>query len=117
MSPLDAVLGFMLVVLCGHVGILLVALARGFLPQRRHPDRITALSAGAAALVGELLALRGILGKPAPLAWVAGLLALGVLLGLFARGAWKEHPVGRAAFHAVVAAPLVVLFTIVLNLR
>jgi len=44
-------------------------------------------------------------------------LGLGALLGVFARGAWKEHPVGRAAFHAVVAAPLVLLFVLVLTFR
>ena len=117
MTPLDAALGVLLVALCAHVGILLVALVRGALPQRRHPDKALALLAGGAALVGELLALRGLLGRPPPLAWIVGLLGAGALLGFLARGAWKAHPVGRAAFHAVLAAPLVLAFVAVLSLR
>ena len=117
MSPLDSIVALALVALCAHVGILIVSLFRGAIPQRRHPDKLVALLAGSAALVGELLALRGLLGNPEPLAWVAGLLGVGALLGVLARGAWKEHPVGRAAFHAVIAAPLVALFVVALTFR
>lgn len=117
MTPLDSLVAIALVALCAHVGILIVALARGAMPQRRHPDRTIALAAGGAALVGELLALRGLLGDPAPLAWVAGLLGLGLLLGVLARGAWREHPVGRAAFHAAIAPAFVVVFAGALALR
>lgn len=117
MTPLDSLVAIALVVLCVHVGVLLVALARGLVPQRRHPDRAMALAAGGAALVGELLALRGLLGDPAPLAWVGGLLGLGLLLGILARGAWREHAVGRAAFHAVVAPAVVLVFVAALTLR
>lgn len=116
-TPLDSLVAILLVALCAHVGILLVAIARGLLPQRRHPDRLAALAAGVAAVAGELLALRGLLGNPAPLPWVLGFLGVGVLLGVIARGTWREHPVGRAAFHAVVAAPLVALFVVALTLR
>lgn len=116
MTPLDAFVGLALIALCAHVGILAVVLARGAMPQRRHPDRTLALCAGAAALAGELLALRGLI-RPAPLPWVAGLLGLGLLLGFLARGTWREHPVGRAAFHAVLAGPLVLLFVVALSLR
>lgn len=117
MTPLDSFVAIALVALCAHVGILIVALVRGVLPQRRHPDRGKALAAGSAALVGELLALRALLGVAAPLPWVGGLLLLGLLLGLLARGAWREHPVGRAAFHAVVAPAVVAVFVGALMLR
>lgn len=117
MSPLDAFLGLALIVLCVHVGLLLMALVRALLPQRRHPHRALGLSAGAAALVGELLALRGLLGRPLPLAWVAGLLLLGAVLGLLARSSWRDHPAGRAAFYAVMGAPLVLAFVALLALR
>ncbi|HET6405200.1 MAG TPA: hypothetical protein VFH78_11170, partial [Candidatus Thermoplasmatota archaeon] len=73
MNPADSLLAVALVALCAHVGILFVALARGLMPQRRHPDRLVALLAGAAALAGELLALGALLGRPSPLAWVVGL--------------------------------------------
>lgn len=117
MTPLDAMVGALLFLLCAHVGTLFVALVRGALPQRRHPDRRLALLAGGAALAGELLALRGLLGRPPPVAWVAGLLLVGVLLGILARGVWREHPAGRAAFHAVLAAPIVLAFVVALALR
>lgn len=117
MSPLDSFVAIALVALCAHVGVLLVVLFRGALPQRRHPDRTMALAAGGAALAGELLSLRGLLGAPVPLPWVGGLLGLGLLLGILARGAWREHPVGRAAFHAVVAPAVVLVFVMSLMLR
>lgn len=117
MTPLDAATGILLVALCAHVGILIVSLVRGALPQRKHPQARFALAAGALALVGELLALRSLLGKPAPIAWVAGLLGVALVGGVSVRGGWREHPAGRAAFHAVLAAPLVTLFVVVLALR
>lgn len=117
MTPLDSLLALVLFALCAHVGILLVAIARGLLPQRRHPQRLPSLAAGAAALVAELLALRGLLGRPAAPVWVLGLLGLGALLGLLSRAGWREHPAGRAAFHAVLAAPMVLLFVLVLTFR
>lgn len=117
MSVGDGAAGVLLVALCAHVGVLVVALVRGSLPQRRSSERALALSAGSAALVGELLALGSLLGRPAPLPWVAGLLALGLLLGVLARATWRAHPAGRAAFHAVVAAPLVAMFVLALTFR
>jgi len=116
-TPLDAALGILLVVLCGHVGILIVMLTRGALPQRRHPQKRWALAAGALTLAGELLALRGLLGKPSPIGSVVGLLALGLVIGLAVRGSWREHPAGRAAFHAVWGAPIVAVFVVLLALR
>ena len=110
MTPLATIVGAMLILLCAHVGLLIVALVRGALPQRRHPDRRLALLAGAAALAGELLALRGLLGRPPPIAWIVGLLLVGAVLGFLARGAWHAHPAGRAAFHAVLAPPIVLAF-------
>lgn len=117
MTPLDAATGVLLVALCGHVGVLGVSLGRILLPQRRSRERALGFVAGAAAVLGELLALKSLLGKPASLAWVGGLLVVGFGLGLYGRGLWRSHPAGRAAFHAVVAAPLVILFVVVLNLR
>jgi hypothetical protein len=116
-TPLDATVGILLVVLCGHAAMLMVLLVRGGIPQRRHPQRRAALLAGIAALLGELLSLKGLLGRPASPLWVFGLLGAGVLLALVARPAWREHPAGRAAVHALVAAPLVVVFVVVLSLR
>lgn len=117
MTPLDATLGILLILVCAHVGILVVVLVRGALPQRRHPQRRWALAAGGAALLGELLALRSLLGKPAPLPLVVGLLVVGALAGFALRSMWREHPAGRAAFQAVLAPPIVTAFVIVLALR
>ncbi|HUR70103.1 MAG TPA: hypothetical protein VM370_12735 [Candidatus Thermoplasmatota archaeon] len=117
MTPLDAFVGVMLVALCAHVGLLLVAIGRALLPQRRSRALWVCVAAGAAALAGELLVLRGLVGRPASPPVVGALLGLGVLLGLMARSVWRERGHGRAALHAVVAAPLVVLFVLALSLR
>ena len=117
MTPLDAALGIVLVALCAHVGILLVSIGRALLPQRWHRARRISLAAGTAALVGELLVLRGLVGAPASPPFVLGALGLALLLGILARDTWREHNYGRAAFHAVIAAPLVLIFVVVLTLR
>lgn len=117
MSALDTVVAILLVALCLHVGVLIVVLVRASLPQRRHPQRAVALTAGAAALVGELMALGGLLGRPAPPAWVAGALGLAIGLALACRSSWREHAAGRAAIQAFVAPPLVAAFVIALSLR
>lgn len=117
MSPLDAAIAILLIALAGHVGLLMVLAVRALLPARRHPQRTLALLAGLAALVGELLALRGLLGVRAPPMWVAGALAAAALLGLAARGTWRESAAGQLAFQALVAAPLVLVFSVALALR
>lgn len=114
---MDATVGVLLVALCAHVGVLMVGLVRALLPQRRHAQRAVGLAAGVAALVGELSALRGLLGAPVAPAWIAGLLGLALVLGLAARSGWREHAAGRVAFQALFAAPLVAAFVIALSFR
>lgn len=117
MSILDAAAGILLVLVCAHVAHLLVALARLLLPRRRDRATRMAVVAVSAALVGEILALLRLIRADVPVWWIAGALALAALLGLSLRGAWREPGAGRAAAHAVAAAPLVALLGVVLALR
>lgn len=117
MGPADSLVAFALVALCAHLALLLVVLVRGILPARRDAAARLALAAGAAALVGELLALGLLLGRRVPLPWLAGTLGLAFLLGFLARGTWRSNAAGRAAFYALFAAPLVAVLWVALALR
>lgn len=97
----------LLVLISAHAGLLIVMLVRAALPTRRTPERALGILAALAALVGELLALRSLIGRHAPLPVIVGALGLALLLGLLARPAWRANAAGRAAFYATWAAPLV----------
>lgn len=108
---LDFLLGALMVAVAVHAALLLFVLVRALLPARREEAYQTCMAAGTSALLGELLLLGGLVGRPlwvlvAPLFLVAG---LGI--ALYARRFWTTTPAGHAARQAVYAAPLGLLLT------
>lgn len=107
MSLLDGLLGVALVALCIHVAVLFVQLARALLLwRRRDPSWTMGLAAGATGLLGELVVLGILIGRPPSLAWVLGLLGASLALGLLSRPTWRAHAAGRVGRSALLAAPL-----------
>lgn len=113
-GPTVAVL---LVLLCAHVALLVVALARALLPRRRDVTARVAIASGAAALVGDLLVLGSLLGRPAALPWVLGAFGLAAAGAVAVRASWRATPAGRAAFYALLGAPLALALLVALAFR